>query len=353
MTIENIENAKARVAESAFDFLQRAVDEIAEQPKYSVVHFATAVELLLKARLMNEHWALTVDRASSADVGRFLSGECRTVGPAEAIKRLRNICSEVIPSVAEAQFERLASHRNRIIHFYHEAGTDGADDGVVQEVVAEQCKCWFHLEKLLRAWSEQFEENQMAIDQVRWRMGQNRAFLQVKFDEILPKIDEEKAEGKVFCECSGCGFEAAELVEQTDRIRDLICRVCWVNDSYVELPCPSNCGTTLTIVADHGSDRTCGTCDHEVSNEELTDALETGAAAQEDYIQMNCAYCMGMGSVIEHHDWHVCIECLSHETEIALCEWCNEMQIGGGDLDFSYHTGCEFCDGHAGYHRDD
>ena len=166
-------------------------------------------------------------------------------------------------------------------------------------------------------------------------------------------MEKRKAEGKVFSACSGCGFEAAELVEQTDRIRDLVCRVCWVNDAYVELPCPTACGASISVVADHGSDRTCDNCGHIVSDEEMSEALETDAAAPEDHVQMNCAYCMGMGSVVQHHDWHICIECLSHETDIALCEWGNEMQMGGGDLDISYQTGCEFCDGHAGWHRDD
>jgi len=38
---------------------------------------------------------------------------------------------------------------------------------------------------------------------------------------------------------------------------------------------------------------------------------------------------------------------------IAGCEWCNELQMGGGDLEFSFDSGCEFCDGRAGWRRDD
>jgi hypothetical protein len=45
----------ARLVNNALDFLQRAVDDLAESAKYSAVHFNTAVELFLKARLMHEH----------------------------------------------------------------------------------------------------------------------------------------------------------------------------------------------------------------------------------------------------------------------------------------------------------
>ena len=39
------------LVENAIDFLNQAADELANNPKYSVIHFYTAVELLLKARL--------------------------------------------------------------------------------------------------------------------------------------------------------------------------------------------------------------------------------------------------------------------------------------------------------------
>jgi hypothetical protein len=51
---------------------------------------------------------------------------------------------------------------------------------------------------------------------------------------------------------------------------------------------------------------------------------------------------------VKHHEIYVCTECLGTSDEIAGCGWCNELQMGGGDLEHSYHTGCEFCDGHAG-----
>ena len=48
----------ARLTENSIDFLTEAIDGFQVQPKYSIIHFYTAVELFLKARLLHEHWSL-------------------------------------------------------------------------------------------------------------------------------------------------------------------------------------------------------------------------------------------------------------------------------------------------------
>ncbi len=60
-----------------------------------------------------------------------------------------------------------------------------------------------------------------------------------------------------------------------------------------------------------------------------------------------------MDSVVKHHNFYICIECISVANNIAYCESCNEAQLGGGNLEYSYQTGCEFCDGHSGWNNDD
>jgi len=34
------------------------------------------------------------------------------------------------------------------------------------------------------------------------------------------------------------------------------------------------------------------------------------------------------------------------------CKWCNEGQIGGGDLERNYYSSYEFCDGKSGWDKD-
>lgn len=350
---KQVTTAKQRISESAFDFLERSVDEIKAHPKYSVIHFAIAVELLLKARLMHEHWSLVVERVSEADLDSFLSGKCKTVGPSEAIKRLRKVCGQNIPKDATEQFDKIGAHRNRMIHFFHEADSDEAEPALVEEVVKEQCLSWFHLERLLEQWKDQFTPFEQQIRQTRWLMRQNRSYLSVAFERINPAIKEDEKNGRVFRACSGCGYEAAEVDEVSGILFEQTCRVCGLTEACAEIDCPAECGSKIHIEADHGSFRTCLSCGHEVTLDELRDILDTEHVDPRDYVGMNCALCASLGSVVLHHEIYVCTECLSTSHEIATCEWCNEMQMGGGDLEYSYYSGCEFCDGRAGWTRDE
>jgi hypothetical protein len=106
--------------------------------------------------------------------------------------------------------------------------------------------------------------------------------------------------------------------------------------------------------AEHDSDRKCVQCGHDVTADEVIAALDTSSF--DDALispAINCANCSGYNTGIEHNELHICTECLTAETTIQFCEWCGEGQIGGGDLEDSYHLGCEFCDGRAGSMKDD
>jgi hypothetical protein len=67
---------------------------------------------------------------------------------------------------------------------------------------------------------------------------------------------------------------------------------------------------------------------------------------------INCAACTSLASGVRHDSVVVCSECLIAERDAPECGWCSERQIGGGDLRNSEWSGCEFCDGRAGWERD-
>ena len=354
MSKKKLNTALRHLAESAFDFLERSVEEIKTHPKYSVIHFATAVELILKARLMQEHWSLVVERTSDVSVADFLSGKAKTVTQGDAIKRLKNACGENISRDSMTQFGKIADHRNRMIHFFHEAGKKEADGHLTEEVVKELCLCWFHLERLLSDWNDQFDEFEKEIRTVTWRMKQLRAYLQVAFDRLKPKIETAKKAGTVFRTCSGCGFDAAAVSKVSDVFFVHQCKVCGLGEAYIEIPCPNECGETLHIGVHNVSRMTCEECEYEVTPKDLAQALNTEFSDPTDFEpQINCAQCSGFGSVVQHGETFVCTDCLYWEGSAHQCDWCNERQIGGGGLEFSYHTGCEFCEGQAGWREDD
>ena len=59
---------------NAIDFLKKSVDELEKSPKYSVIHFYTAIELFLKARLLAELWTLII-----TDVNKVKRKKAETV----------------------------------------------------------------------------------------------------------------------------------------------------------------------------------------------------------------------------------------------------------------------------------
>jgi hypothetical protein len=342
-----------RISESAFDFLSKSLDEIEKHPKYAVIHFATAVELLLKARLMHGHWSLVVENVTHVELEKFLSGECKTVTPGDAVRRLSKVCGQSISKEAATQFDKIAAHRNRMIHFFHEAGLEEADRVLAEKIVKEQYLCWFYLEQLLKQWRDQFARFDTQVDRARGLMRRNRSYLSAAFEGLRPEIIEDEKQDSTFNTCSGCMFKAAEVNKLSEVFYQQKCRVCELSETYVEIDCPAGCGHKIHIEAEHDSKRTCNSCGYDVTASDLEDILDTESADPVDFTSKSCALCCSHGSVVLHNDIYVCVECLSTSHEIAFCEWCNEGQMGGGDLDGSHYSGCEFCDGQAGWIRDD
>lgn len=122
---------------NAFDFLERGIAEFDTSPKYSVIHFCAAVEMLLKARLMREHWSLIVSKPEQANLEKFMAGDFISVTMNETRIRLRDIANEDIPDDAFCSFRELTTHRNKMIHFFH---SDMDREQTKSLIVAEHCR---------------------------------------------------------------------------------------------------------------------------------------------------------------------------------------------------------------------
>ncbi len=124
---------------NAFDFLERGIVEFDQTPKYSVIHFCAAVEMLLKARLMKEHWSLIVSKPDQANLAKFMAGDFSSVTLEDARARIRDVAGEDIGDDAYASFRALANHRNKMVHFFHN-GLE-SDDKAKAQIVAEHSRC--------------------------------------------------------------------------------------------------------------------------------------------------------------------------------------------------------------------
>ncbi|WP_373033287.1 hypothetical protein [Sulfurovum sp.] len=348
----------SRLVENAFDFLFKAISEIKEQPKYSIIHFYAAVELLVKARLMHEHWSLVIAKKQEPDWDKFVAGDFQSVTLDEAATKLKKVVrSGLSPSEIEA-FKEVANHRNKMVHFFHEAQSKEESEELTRKVVKQQLKAWHFLHQLLlNKWKNEFISWNTKISELDSALRQRHEFLQVVFDSLQPELKIQTEKGAWFKECPSCGFESKIHVHTENIIYESKCLVCGLVEKCLNIKCPE-CDEIITISEEETSP-CCQSCKYELKPEDVGVALTDNGAAHiaamegdDSYDDANCSYCNGYYTVVrtENDKW-VCTQCLRIFDSLERCEWCSDFNTG--DMQNSYVSGCNCCDGMAGWRRDD
>jgi hypothetical protein len=376
------------LVQNAFDFLKHSIEEFDTAPKYSVIHFCAAVEILLKARLLKEHWSLVISKPEEAKLDDFFkAGKFQSVTLEGARKRLCNIANDDIGDKAYNSFHALAEHRNKMIHFFH-PDVDDTKEAKAQ-IVAEHCRSWCCLLRLLERWDTYFHDFRSDIKQADSMMKKHREYLSAKFEALKPDLDDARKAGYMPKECSACGFDAAVPETNGNPIVPLKCWVCDHTETHFEFKCP-HCGKTIVIV----NGRIYANCPHpqcggaieaehlksvltdwraqsgvDIEPEHLMDALTDHDAAYSDSLDgddswgtINCqcgAYQTvirlikrdSKGAIKRDNARFLCASCLEIFDHIERCEWCNEYNTG--NMENSYVFGCKCCDGQLGWEKDD
>lgn len=345
------------LTKSGFEFLERAIDEFSQTAKFSTVHFAIAIELFLKARLMREHWSLLLDKPDQADKAAFFKGDAKTVTPDQAVDRLRRIATVTIPQPSREIFTKIAKHRNKMVHFAHAGETTAEGPDGLQAIAEEQCAGWLALRTLLSEWTE-FSDFGDEIWQISTKMEGHRAYLEKAFEAKAAELQAHRDTGRRVIHCPSCRFESVKVSEAIGAIADANCVVCrYFHGSEITIACPNeDCGEEIRFTSYAGLPTHCEACDSALSKREIREILDTGEGVTKDnyfdHIDINCPHCSGYHSVVEHHSLYVCAECFAAEESFGVCEYCSEGQLGGVP-EYSYLTGCEFCEGSAGRYADD
>jgi len=294
---------------NAFDFLERGIAEFDQTPKYSVIHFCAAVEMLLKARLMKEHWSLIVSKPEQANLTEFMAGNFKSATLEDCRTRIRNVAGEVIGDDAYNSFRAMANHRNKMVHFFHN-GLEN-DEKAKEQIVAEQCLAWLHLHRLLSRWNTYFHDFRNEITRADSVMLRHRTYLSAKFNALKHDLDTARAVGNAPEECPACGYQALNT-RTGDRYISDQCRVCGYES-------PSH------------------------------KAIQQG----EEQFVANCANCDGIESVIEAGFGYKCTECDEIFTEVETCGYCNANWVGVDESFGDAATGCDHCGGILANARDD
>ena len=341
------------LVDSAFEFLERGIDGIETDRKHSIIDFATAIELFLKARLLAEHWTLVVEKIDAADHRSFLEGNVRTIGTEGAIKRLSRILSISVPEDAAKQFAAIAAQRNKAIHFFHRESSTRASRRELEKTALDQVTGWYYLHELLSEWSGHFQGYEKETFRISQKMQRHTHFLRVKYENLATGINEDIGKGEAYVDCPSCSFPAARKRRMSDCVYRLRCRVCGVRNYTICFDCvDEECGQPINLSSHQPGQRSCKNCGEVYDDSALRNILENISDPTGPSDTINCANCLSLNSGIEHQDIVLCTECLIAQGDVPQCGWCNERQIGGGDLRNSEWSGCEFCDGRSGWDDD-
>lgn len=344
------------LVENGLDFLFKAISEINDQPKYSVIHFYAAVELFVKARLMDEHWSLVVTKRQDPDKSKFLAGDFQSVSLDEAANKLKNIVGSGLSQAELDAFKDVAKHRNKMVHFFHEAHSEKENNKVKHNIVKEQLKAWYFLHQLLTVkWKSVFHSWNTEIAKLDTALRKLHEFLQVIFDNLSIEIEVQRKKGMHFEECPSCGFESQAHGVDKNIVYESSCLVCGLLGKSLSIGC-SDCGELVVFQEEGFSD--CQSCGKHYEPEHLAEILidseEAYISAKEggNSCEGNCDNCGGYHTVVhtENDEW-VCASCFELFSSLESCEWCNELNTD--DMSDSYAIGCSQCDGMSGWHSDD
>lgn len=341
------------LVENAMDFLERSIAAFHDQPKYSVVHFCAAVELFLKARLMAEHWSLVVSRRQDPDWAKFIAGDFHSVSLDEAAARLEKIVRSGLLGQELQAFRRIQTHRNKAVHFFHEAHSTEEAEKQQVAIAMEQLTAWYYLHRLLNGrWKDVFAAWSQKIVTLDHQLREHHAYLQVVFDQVGPELDQLTKRGYTLAQCPSCGFLAQRNDADPDLLSQSLCLVCGLTQRRLEIECP-NCGEEVTFV-DEGFGE-CSSCRQTFEPGDvakmLMDAPQANETLQEGDLPANCGDCDGYHTVVPYDSEYVCMSCFETSNSLKACDWCNELNTG--DMRDSFVLGCGNCGGQADWSRDE
>lgn len=117
--LNNIDDALSTAnieLESYLDLLYDENIHHAYSIKQAIINLSSCMELLIKFRLLEEHWAFLFDDINKAKEHNLDTGNFVSVSFARGIERLHNLCA-IDTSKYFTASQQLQRYRNRIVHF--------------------------------------------------------------------------------------------------------------------------------------------------------------------------------------------------------------------------------------------
>ena len=205
--------------ENGLDFVLSAADlatrDTPRDWKYAILDLSNGMELLLKARLEQEHWSLLFSNPDKANRSKLQQGDFNSVTFDQACARLKEIVGVCIKDSDRKHLDSIRKLRNQFTHY-----STAIDSAATKSLVA---KCMNFCIEFCQ------EEGMVAEDEQLLEIhGALRGF-QEFIDERMTAIEAE-LEGEYIWQCPMC-WQSAVIVDADDTR----CRFCSVTPDAEEL----------------------------------------------------------------------------------------------------------------------
>ena len=269
--------------------------------KYAMLNLVDGVELLVKARLEQEHWTLLFDQVDKASQEKLRSGDFKSVEFEQAYRRLRDIAGVEIDTPVWKHLNDLRTIRNRTRHYNIDFELDQ-----VRSLLAECLNfCHFFCNEQFPHLADNSQEKQL-LAQIWEHLVQNKEFVDARMRTIAPELKDSLA-----WECPAC-WQAAVIVDADDTS----CKFCGIQPDATSLTEHNSPG--------HLSDPSDPT-------EYLEDCPECGMGkiaalilASDCTLLYMCSFCGEGGAHLVH-----CVRCGAldtfaneEESDIRFCDTC-------------------------------
>jgi len=330
--------------DNAFEFLEKSIAEMNNSPKHSLICFYSAIELLLKARLMDEHWSLIVQQPGAIAKSAFIKGDFQSVHLKECVERIEKILCESISQDAYKCFNDLRIHRNKLVHFAH-------PDLNKSDIAVEQWLAWHFLHKLLSdQWGSFFSEDKPKIDKLHSQFLKYEKFLKERFKALKKDLASQEASGISFFECPVCNFRACKEIKKLEYGKINTCLVCEMrklefNPINITIECPCCFSEVHISSLKKNKENFKCTCGNYITTSDLISHYNKLYGLDDQ--DMFPAYCWSCKyrepSVFLIDDCLSCVACfLREEGDVSDCPYCGKWVMGQFDDYFKY-IGCFLC----------
>jgi hypothetical protein len=251
--------------------------------KYGVLHLHAATEVLLKARLEDEHWSLVFAEPGKATLKNFQTGSFNSTTVEGAITRLRDIAQVNISDKTRQAIKRLGDTRNGFTHYGHSvpALVVEARSAEVLAFLLEFIEQELH-SPFLTDFDAEFDAS---MRRIRGSLGDIDALVKERMRNVHAELKDELLETTIMC--PACR-QFAVLVGDKPRCR--FCLQTWTAEelAYEYL--------VLVIGTDNGQLASCGACAEEerVPGDQLTCVV--GVATASDPLDDEIAMCFLCGN---------------------------------------------------------